>query len=73
MRSVRKALCRFMAGGSEAMASTSESVIKLTTTGEKILSIPRTMWRSMTWVVMFAIKIFSWTCDWLDSDCHKIV
>ncbi len=44
------------------MASASGSASLLTTRGEKMSSMPRTMWRSMTWVVMFAMKAFWETC-----------
>jgi len=46
--SSRNSLCLFADSGSEAIASTSTSDRALTTTGEKIFSRPRTMWRSMT-------------------------
>lgn len=63
MRSFRNCRCLFNAGGSEAIFSTSESDKLLTTTGEKIFSRPRIMWRSTTWVVTFATNTLSktWT------------
>lgn len=60
IRSSRYSLWR-LATGLEAMASTSVSDMEVTTTGEKIFSSPRTICRLMTWVVMFAIKVFCWT------------
>lgn len=58
MRSSKNSLWRFALAGSEAMASTWESDKLLTTTGEKIFSRPRIMWRSMTCVVTLATKVF---------------
>lgn len=58
IRSIRNSLCLFALAGSEAIASASASESWLTATGEKMVSRPRTMCRSTTWVVMFAIKVF---------------
>lgn len=58
MRSSKNCLWRFALAGSEAMASTSGSVKPLTTTGEKIFSRSRIMWRSTTCVVTLATKVF---------------
>jgi hypothetical protein len=40
------------------MFSSASSDKRLTATGEKIPSRPRTMWRSTTWVVIFATNVF---------------
>ncbi len=63
-RSSKNSLRLFAAPGSEAIASTSASDNPLTTTGEKIFSRPRMIWRSTTCVVMLATNVFCWTCGW---------
>jgi len=45
-------------GGLEAMASASVSDKPFTAIGEKIFSKPRTICRSITYVVILSIKVF---------------